>query len=106
MKAVTKDIELPKERNVRFRFSGAVNKLAPNFAAIDKAEQDTRHNTAATLAICFNYGGQAEIVDAARQCIRDGLSPEAIDEQAISDRLYAPDIHLSIWWYVPAVSSA
>lgn len=93
MKAVTKDIERLKERNVRFRFLGRREQIgAKLLAAIDKAEQDTRHNTAATLAICFNYGGQAEIVDAARQCIRDGLSPEAIDEQAISDRLYAPDI--------------
>jgi undecaprenyl diphosphate synthase len=35
-------------------------------AAIEKTEKDSAHNTGTTLALCFNYGGQAEIADGAR----------------------------------------
>jgi len=45
-----------------------------------------------TMTIAFNYGGRAEIVDAVRGIVRDGLAADAVDETAIAERLYAPDI--------------
>ena len=43
------------------------------------------------MTLAFNYGGRAEIVDAVRRIVGDGLAPDAVDEAAIASRLYAPD---------------
>jgi undecaprenyl diphosphate synthase len=81
------------KRNIRVRFLGRREGLAGKvIAAIEKAEEATRHLDGGTLAVCFNYGGQQEVVDAARKCMDDGLTPEQVNEEAISARLYAPDV--------------
>ena len=41
-----------------------------------------------TLNVAFNYSGRSELVDAARRCLRDGLRPDEIDEDALAARLY------------------
>src|SRR5206468_5031151 len=43
------------------------------------------------VTVAFNCGGRAEIVDAVRRIVGDGLAPGAGDEAAIASRLYAPD---------------
>ena len=43
------------------------------------------------LWIAFDYGGRAEIVEATRRIVEEGLDPRDIDENAIGSRLYAPD---------------
>jgi undecaprenyl diphosphate synthase len=84
--------------NVRIRFIGRRNWRVPRsvLREIDAAEALTAGNTGTTLTIAFNYGGRMEIVDAVREIAREvrdgGLRPERIDEQAISERLYAPDM--------------
>ena len=56
-------------------------------AGIRHAEQLTRNNTRLALNVAFNYGGRADIVDAVRALVRQGLAAEAIDEQAIGGAL-------------------
>jgi undecaprenyl diphosphate synthase len=43
------------------------------------------------MTLAFNYGGRAEVVDAVRALVTDGVAADAVDEGAISSRLYAPD---------------
>ena len=50
------------------------------------AEEVTRENTRITLFVAFNYGGRAEIVDAAR-------SFEGGSDEEFRRHLYAPDMH-------------
>jgi undecaprenyl diphosphate synthase len=45
-----------------------------------------------TLNLAFNYGGRAEIVDAARRLIADGVKPQDIDEGLFDDYLYTAGI--------------
>jgi undecaprenyl diphosphate synthase len=47
----------------------------------------TRENQRLTLAVAFNYGGRRDIVDAVRALVAQGLPPDAIDEQQISEQL-------------------
>jgi undecaprenyl diphosphate synthase len=42
--------------------------------------------------VCLNYGGRAEIVDAVKTLVADGIEPGQIDEAAIASRLYNPDL--------------
>ena len=51
----------------------------------------TAGGTRGTMTIAFNYGGRAEIVDAVKRVVADGLVPDAVDENAIGARLYAPE---------------
>ena len=76
-----------KEEGVRMRFLGRREGVAP--ALLEQmrwAEEETAHNERITLFVAFNYGGRAEIVDAARRF--QGGSEE--DFRAL---LYAPDMH-------------
>ncbi|MFO7167663.1 MAG: isoprenyl transferase [Chloroflexota bacterium] len=54
---------------------------------IQWAIDTTRDNRRITLAVAFNYGGRADIVDAVRALVASGVPPEGITEQAISQHL-------------------
>jgi undecaprenyl diphosphate synthase len=81
------------ERGARLRFLGRRKHLPePVQTSIQEAEELTRHNDRLTLTMCVNYGGRAEIVDAARRMMEDGLKPEEVDETTFASYLYAPEV--------------
>jgi undecaprenyl diphosphate synthase len=86
------------ERGVRIRFAGRRGGRVPARVQrrMDEAEELTRRNKKMTLVIAFNYGGRAELVDAARALavdVADGrLDPARIDEKALARHLYLPDV--------------
>jgi undecaprenyl diphosphate synthase len=59
--------------------------------AIERAVELTRNNTRITLNVAFNYGGRAEIVDAVKRLVADGVPADQIDEETISRYLYTAD---------------
>ncbi len=63
---------------------------------IDKAVDTTKDNTGLRLTLAFNYGGQQEIMDAAKSILKsvdDGvIKPEDIDEALVDSRLYTSDL--------------
>lgn len=80
------------EDGVRLRVIGRLHELSERSQqAIAQAVSATDAGTMGTMTIAFNYGGRAEIVDAVRGIVRDGLAPEQVDEVAIASRLYAAD---------------
>ena len=91
----TIDRELPDlaRQGVRTRFLGRRDRvsdaLREKMAAL---EAETADRDTLLLWIAFDYGGRAEIVEAARQVVRDGLAPDEIDEAAVAERLYAPGL--------------
>ena len=83
------DRETPElhEEGVRMRFIGRREGVPADLEKrMDWAEQVTGQNTRITLFVAFNYGGRAEIVDAARTFSGD-------TEEEFRDHLYAPDMH-------------
>jgi undecaprenyl diphosphate synthase len=94
------DLERLHREGVRLRHIGRMEDLAPDIQqAVRDAMALTRDNTALTLNVCFNYGGRAEIVDAVRRIVADGIAPEDIDEEMINSHLYTnglPDPDLVI----------
>lgn len=85
---------------VRIRHIGRTEGLSPRLqAAIREAVELTCHNDRLILNVAFNYGGRAEILDAVRRIIEEGIPPEAIDEALFSRYLYTagqPDPDLVI----------
>jgi len=88
-----REIDEMHRRGVRIVVSGRREELSPRMLQrIDEAMARTASNTNGLLNVCLNYGGRAEIVDAARRLIRDEVPAEKVDEAAISARMYQPDL--------------
>lgn len=60
--------------------------------ALERAEEKTRENTKGTLALCFNYGGQDELVDAAKHLVASGITPREVTRDVLRGALYAPEV--------------
>ena len=72
---------------VRMRFIGRREGVAPELVEqMEWAERTTAANDRITLFVAFNYGGRAEIVDAARRFEGGG-------EEDFAKLLYAPEMH-------------
>ena len=72
---------------------GGREKLPPDICEmIDEAEAVSREGTRATLAMCFNYGGQSEIVRATKRALQAGVDPDALDEATFATFLDHPEI--------------
>jgi len=88
-----REVDEMHRRGVRILVSGRRDELSPKMRhRIEEAMARTANNKNGILNVCLNYGGRAEIVDAARRLIRDGVPPERVDEAAISQRMYQPDL--------------
>ena len=59
---------------------------------MEQLEQDTAGYDRLDLWIAFDYGGRAEIVQAARRIAEAGIEPSEIDENVVAANLYAPDM--------------
>jgi undecaprenyl diphosphate synthase len=82
------------DRNVRMRFLGRQDWRVPKriLRRMDESVALTKNNTRMTLTIAFNYGGRAEIVDAVRRIVEEGIKPAKIDERTIRRHLYDPEM--------------
>jgi undecaprenyl diphosphate synthase len=87
-------------QGVRMNHLGRLNELPAGVReAILRACQLTRQNTQMQLNFAFNYGGRSELMDAARDLIKNKIAPQDIDEKLFSDHLYTagqPDVDLVI----------
>ena len=91
----TIDEELPDlaKQGVRSRFLGRRDRIDPAIQEQMRAlEEETASLDTLSLWIAFDYGGRAEIVDAARRLVEDGVPAEDVDEAALAERLYAPEL--------------
>jgi undecaprenyl diphosphate synthase len=93
--AETIERELPDlaEQGVRVRFIGRRDRAPETLRArMDAMEDRTALNTRINLWVAFDYGGRAELVEAARRLVESGVEPEDIDENVFAANLYAPDL--------------
>src|ERR1700750_1917006 len=75
--------------DIRFNVIGRMDNLAPALQnELTSAMERTAGNRGMLFNIALNYGGRAEIVDAARRAIASGVRPEDLDERRFSDFLY------------------
>ena len=88
------------QNNIRFRVVGRSEELAEDVQhELEIGIRQTAANTGMLFNIALNYGGRAEIVDAARRAIVAGVLPDQLDERRFSEFLYTagqPDPDLLI----------
>ena len=86
--------------DIRFRVIGRIDELAPDIQdELRVAMERTAKNTGMLFNIALNYGGRAEIVDAARRAIEAGIRANDLDEERFAGFLYTagqPDPDLLI----------
>jgi undecaprenyl diphosphate synthase len=86
--------------NIRFRVIGRFSELAPDVQNELKAAEDrTASNGGMQFNIALNYGGRAEIVEAARRMLAAKMAPDDLDESTFAGFLYTagqPDPDLLI----------
>ena len=93
--AETIERELPDlaEQGVRTRFVGRRDRAPAELRErMERLEAETAGNSRLHLWIAFDYGGRAELVEAARRLVADGLSERDVDEEALTERLYEPEL--------------
>ena len=87
------EIKRLHEKNIRVRHLGRLDALSPELQQKIKAAIElTSNNTGGTLNMAFDYGGRAEIVDAARRLLSTRISTAELNEGLFKNYLYAPDI--------------
>ena len=90
-------LEILQKNNVRLKAIGRLKELPQEvYEALMQVIEETAGNTDGTLVFALNYGGRAEIVDAARKLAEDVKAGEInsadIDENLFRQYLYAPEI--------------
>jgi undecaprenyl diphosphate synthase len=81
-RVLDRELQSLHERNVRLLHIGNLEPLSPDLQRrILDAIELTRHNTGLTVCVAFNYGGRAEIIEAAKRLVEDGVPADRIDEQ-------------------------
>jgi len=91
----TIDRELPDlaAQGVRTRFVGRRDRAPEELQAkMRELEDSTAANDRLNLWIAFDYGGRAELVDAARRLLADRVDPAEVDEELLRSHLYAPEM--------------
>jgi undecaprenyl diphosphate synthase len=79
---------------VRVRFIGRRDWRVPRrvLKRMDEAVELTRDNRTMTLTFAFNYGGRAEIIDAVKALVAEGVKPDKVTEAALRRHLYDPEM--------------
>jgi len=93
MRLFKTDVKLLLDNDLRMLVLGTRDRLPAKMnAAIDSVQEQTAHCKKATIAVCFNYGGQQEIVEAVKKIVEQNISPEKITAEIINRNLYQPEV--------------
>jgi undecaprenyl diphosphate synthase len=103
-RVLRRELDEVSAHNIRFQAIGNIAGLAPDVQAeLAYATEKTAANTGMVMCVALNYGGRAEIVEAAKRAAMEiigrGDSPELLNESDIERNLYTqglPDVDLMI----------
>jgi undecaprenyl diphosphate synthase len=98
--ALERTVKELDNRNIAIRHLGRLDRLAPPLRkSVEHVVDRTRGNTGAVASFAFDYGGRAEIVEAARKLMKAGLKSDALDEVTFEKHLHTaglPDVDLLV----------
>src|SRR4051794_39545060 len=82
------------DRGVRMRFIGRRDWRVPRRLVkhMDRSVELTAKNRTMTFTIAFNYGGRAEVIDAVKAMMEDGVPSDKVSEKVLRRYLYDPEM--------------
>jgi undecaprenyl diphosphate synthase len=84
-RVIKRETKAMHEKGVRLNHLGRIDRLSERLQnEVRRAIELTKDNKVMTLSVAFDYGGRAEVVNAARQIAREGIDPDTIDEELFS----------------------
>lgn len=90
--AAREQLKTMHENNVRVQVAGRIHEVPPSLQEIlREGIALTKDNTGVTFTLAINYGGRAEIVDAVKSIVCEGVDPKEITEETVARHLYNPD---------------
>jgi len=93
MRLFKTDIHILLENDLRLVVLGSQERLPKRMRdAIASVQEQTAHCTKSTVAVCFNYGGQQEVVAAVKRIVEQKIAPDDITPELISENLYHPEV--------------
>jgi len=99
-RVVNREVKELHKRGVKLVHIGSLEPLSPELREkVEKAIELTKDNDRMTVALAFNYGGRAEIVEAARRLVASGIAADQINEDLLASQLFTaglPDPDLII----------
>jgi undecaprenyl diphosphate synthase len=88
--------EISKE-GIRIKIIGQREKLSSSLQKkIKDIEETTKNNKNMVLNFALSYGGRAEIIDAVKNIVKKGISPDKINEEVMKENLWTSDVDLVI----------
>ncbi|MDA1189049.1 MAG: polyprenyl diphosphate synthase [Chloroflexi bacterium] len=91
--AIRTETQALHEEGVRIRHLGRTDRLSPHLQkAINSSVELTQNNTTMNLNVAFDYGGRAEILEAIKKLVANGVRPEDVNEETFEKYLYTPDV--------------
>jgi undecaprenyl diphosphate synthase len=92
LRAVEKYLDTFNKAGIKILVAGQRDGLSPSvLKALERTEELTKDNTKGTLLLCFNYGGQQEIIDAVKK-LSTQIQPADLTTKTFEHFLYAPDV--------------
>ena len=92
-RVISREIKELHGNGVRLVHIGSLEPLPDEVRKkVEEAIELTKNNTRMTVALAFNYGGRAEIIEAVRRIVRDGVAPDSIDDDLFAHYLYTSEI--------------
>ncbi len=89
---IGREAQLLHEQGVRIRHVGRLDRLSPQLReAILESVELTKDNGGLTLSVAFDYGGRAEILNAVKRILEDGVTPGEISEELFRQYLYTAE---------------
>jgi undecaprenyl diphosphate synthase len=93
LKIAEKDVDDLVRRNIRVLFLGSKERLSKKVVeTLRRCEEKSAHCTKGTLALCFNYGGQDEIIAACKKIVNDKIASQDITKETLSQAMYHPGV--------------
>lgn len=93
LRLLSSDLHLFSDKNIRLQILGSREGVDEKIVKeIIHAEEVTKNNTAGTLGLCFNYGGQLEIAEAVKAAAIAGEDMQSMSPEILAHYLYAPDM--------------
>jgi undecaprenyl diphosphate synthase len=89
--AAKDELRLMHQNGVKVQVAGRIDEVPEGLRkALENGIETTKNNTGIVFTLAINYGGRAEMVDAIKKMIAQGMRPEDVDEEAVAKHLYNP----------------